>query len=146
MHTHRPLTQYSRWFSFILTYGQPLFFVVRPDHTAAPYTLPAGGCNYLRWVNHSPLLYRLIATPRSVLTTEIIVHLWLRTGERPCLLRRERKQPTSGINNIAIGQLETCILTKMQKMKKVTKQVIDFISFLPIYRGAILNCKLKSEK
>ena len=33
------------------TYGLPLSVTfVRPDQAAASYTLPAGGCNYLRWV------------------------------------------------------------------------------------------------
>ena len=36
---------------FILTYGLPLSVTfVRPDQAAAHFTLPAGGCNYLRWV------------------------------------------------------------------------------------------------
>ena len=33
-----------------------------------------------------------------------------------------------------------------KKTKKVAKEVIDFASFVTMYRGAILNCKLKSEK
>ena len=33
------------------TYGLPLFVTfVRSDQAAAHFTLPAGGCNYLRWV------------------------------------------------------------------------------------------------
>ena len=33
-----------------------------------------------------------------------------------------------------------------KKKKKVAKEVIDFASFVTIYRGGVLNCKLKIEK
>lgn len=37
---------------------------------------------------------------------------------------------------MAIGQLETCILVRnAKKMKKVAKEVINFATFLTIYRG-----------
>ena len=66
------LTLTSRRFSFILTYGLPFSVTfVRPDQAAASYTLPAGSCNYLRWVTTALCCTGYIYTLRaSGLTTQ----------------------------------------------------------------------------